>query len=230
MRARAMDFGSSSYLHGQRGSTGNPPTKEVANDSHNTTHQPLARVRAVGRRVLHDDHRSDDRQRLTAHDRPRSAFHPDQPAVGGDRLRAHVRWPAAVGWPRRRSAWPPACPDGRARPVHGRVAGLRARDQRGLPDRDPGHPRGRCGDHAARRPVDRDEHVPGGRRAQQGARDLGRARRRRCDRRADRRRASHPLRRMAVHLLPERPDRPGRTGAGTEDRAREPPGHRAPAL
>ena len=64
MRARAMDFRCSSYLHKQRGSTGNPPTKEAANDSHNTTHPPLARVCAARRRVLHDDRRPDDRQRL----------------------------------------------------------------------------------------------------------------------------------------------------------------------
>ena len=50
------------------------------------------------------------------------------------------------------------------------------------------------------------------------------------DRRADRRRDPHPLRRLAVHLLPERPDRPGRTSAGTEAHARESPGYRAPAL
>ncbi len=230
MRARAMDFGSSSYLHRQRGSTGNPPTKELANDAHDTTHQPLARIRAAGRRVLHDDRRPDDRQRLAAHDRPRSALHPDRPAVGGDRVRAHVRRPAAVGWPRRRSAWPPACPDGRAHTVHGRVAGLRAREERGLPDRDPGRPRGRCGDHAARRAVDRDEHVRRGRRTQQGTRDLGRARRGRRDRWADRRGTAHPLRRLAVHLLPERPDRGHRACAGAKDRAREPPSYRPSAL
>ena len=44
----------------------------------------------------------------------------------------------------------------------------------GVPDREPGGAGTGRGGHAARRPVDRDEHVPGGRRAQQGARDLGR--------------------------------------------------------
>ena len=43
-------------------------------------------------------------------------------------------------------------------------------------DRDAGGAGPRRRDHAARRPVDRDEHVQRGRRAQQGARDLGRAR------------------------------------------------------
>ena len=49
--------------------------------------------------------------------------------------------------------------------------------RRRLHDRSPGGPGHRSSNHAARRSVDRDEHVRGGRRAQQGARDLGRARR-----------------------------------------------------
>ena len=53
-----------------------------------------------------------------------------------------------------------------------------AGDRQRVPDREPGRAGDRRGDHAARRPVDRDEHVRRGRRAQQGARDLGRARRR----------------------------------------------------
>jgi Major Facilitator Superfamily len=39
--------------------------------------KPLARVRAVGGVVLHDDHRSDDRQRVTADDRSGPALLPD---------------------------------------------------------------------------------------------------------------------------------------------------------
>ena len=118
----------------------------------------------------------------------------------------------------------------RACAVHGGVAGLRARDRRGVPDREPGRSGSRRGDHGARRPLDRDEHVRGGRRAQQGAWDLGRARCRRRDRRADRRRASHPLRRVAVHLLPEHPDRRSRAGARTATRPRQPARHRPPEV
>ena len=70
----------------------------------------------------------------------------------------------------------------------------------------------------------------GGRRAQQGARDLGRARRQRRDRRAGRRRAADPLRRLAVHLLPQRPDRHRHARVGAADRAREPAHHRAAAV
>ena len=69
-----------------------------------------------------------------------------------------------------------------------------------------------------------------GRRAQQGARDLGRPRRRRRDRRRDRRRPSDPLRRLAVHLLPQRPDRRGRAAARSADRAREPARRRRGAV
>ena len=67
----------------------------------------------------------------------------------------------------------------------------------------------------------------GGRRAQQGARDLGRTRRRWRDRRCDRRGPFDPVRRLAVHLLPQRPDRRGRAAVGTADRARKPPRHGA---
>ncbi len=56
----------------------------------------------------------------------------------------------------------------------------------------------------------------GGRRAQQGARDLGRARRDRRDRRAAHRRADHPLSRLAVHLLSQRSDRHARARARPE--------------
>src|ERR1700733_10069957 len=45
-----------------------------------------------------------------------------------------------------------------------------------------------------------------------------------------RRRPSHPLRRVAVHLLSERPDRGRRAGARTQDRARQPTRHYAPAV
>jgi len=60
-----------------------------------------------------------------------------------------------------------------------------------------------------------------------GPRDLGRPRCRRRDRRCDRRRASDPLCGVAVHLLPQRPDRRGRAAVGAADRARKPARHGA---
>jgi len=59
---------------------------------------------------------------------------------------------------------------------------------------------------------------------------LGRTGRWRRDRRTDRRRRDHPLPRAAVHLLSGRPDRRGRTGARTTDRARQPARYDRPAV
>ena len=86
-------------------------------------------------------------------------------------------------------------------------------DDRLVPDRAARRAGTRRGDRPARGAFDRHEHVPRGRRAQQGARPLGRHRRERRDRRRDRRRTAHPLRRLGVHLLPQRPDRPRRAAA-----------------
>jgi hypothetical protein len=83
------------------------------------------------------------------------------------------------------------------------------------------------GDRAAGSTVDRDEHVLGGCRAQQGARHLGRHRRRRRHDRSDHGRTADPLCRLAVHLLPERADRGGLAAARPADRAREPARGRA---
>ena len=78
--------------------------------------------------------------------------------------------------------------------------------------------------------VDRDEHVPRRRRAEQGAGRVGRDRGQRRDGRGDRRRAADPLRRLAVHLLPQRADRRRGAAARPASRAGEPAGHRPPAL
>ena len=106
------------------------PDRWRSDDVHIPEYQSLARVRAAGGVVLHDGHRSDDRQRLAADDRSRSALQRDQPAMGGDRVRAHVRRLHAA----RRScggpARPPPDPDGRAFVVYGGVAGSRAVDRR----------------------------------------------------------------------------------------------------
>src|SRR4051794_26017348 len=75
-----------------------------SDDVHITKYESLARVRAVGGGVLHDDYRSDDRQRLAADDRSRSALQRDHPAVGGDGVRAHVRRLSAAGRAGRGSA------------------------------------------------------------------------------------------------------------------------------
>ena len=118
------------------------PERWRSDDVHIPEYQSLARVRAVGGVVLHDDYRSDDRQRLAAHDRSRSALQRDQPAVGRDRVRAHVRRLHAA----RRScggpARPPPDPDGRAFVVYGRVTRSRAVDRRAVAHRSEGRSRG----------------------------------------------------------------------------------------
>ena len=97
-----------------------------------------------------------------------------------------------------------------------------------VPDRRARHPGPRRRDHLAGRALDRHDHLRGGRRAQQGARDLGRARRRRRrGRRAARRRPDEVLR-LGVDLLHQRPGRRARVRARPALRAREP--LRAPDL
>ena len=76
---------------------------------------------------------------------------------------------------RRRPAWPQAHPHARARRVHRSLARLRTGDDRLAPDRDARSAGARRRDHAPGRAVDRDEHVPRRRGAQQGARAPGAA-------------------------------------------------------
>ena len=69
-----------------------------------------------------------------------------------------------------------------------------------------------------------------GRRAQQGARDLGRARRHSRHDRTDRRWDPHQVRRLAVDLLSERADRGCGTGARPADHPRQSARHHASAV
>ncbi len=181
----------------------------------------LARVRGAGGLVLHDDRGPRDRQRRAADHRPQAAHARIEPAVGRHRLRAHLRRLPAARRPRRGPAGAPPHPDGRSVLVHRVVAGLRAGDSGLLPDPDALPAGARRRDRPASRAVDRDEHVPRGCRAQQGARRVGRYRGERRDRRPDRRRAAHPLRQLAVHLLPQCPGRCGGAAAGPARRARK---------
>ena len=87
----------------------------------------------------------------------------------------------------------------------GRVARLRPRDIRGHADRRPRGAGRRRGDHLAGRAVDPHDHVRGGRRAQQGARHLGRDRRHRRRRGRAARRHPHRSAELVVDLLHQRP-------------------------
>ena len=104
----------------------------------------------------------------------------------------------------------------------GRLALLRTGDVGGRSDRDAGGAGARRRDRAPGGAVDRDEHVPRGRRAEQGTGRVGRHRGERRGRRGARRRPAHPLRRLAVHLLPQRPDRRGGVAARPAHGAGEP--------
>src|ERR671937_563159 len=184
----------------------------------------LARLRAAGGVLFHDDRRSHDRERCAPDDRAQAAFLGVEPAVGGDRVRADLRRLPAPGRARRGPPGTSSDHDDRARALHGRVARRGACDQRRVPDCDARAAGAGGGGGVAGGALDRDEHVQRGRRAQQGAWHLGWHRRPGRHGRADRGWICHPLRRLAVHLLPQRADRRGRFARGEADRSGEPPG------
>ena len=150
--------------------------------------------------------------------------------MGRDRLRPDLRRLPTSRRPRGRSARASPHPDDRPGDLHHRIARMRAGNHGHVPDHGPRSPGIRRGDRAASGLVDRHEHVPGGCRPQQGARRLGRHRRERCDRRPDRGRAADPVRRLGVHLLPQRPDRCRGDAADPATGPREPTGRSAPPL
>ena len=197
------------------------PTRRVRAESGPS----LARVRGAGCFVLHDGRGPRDRQRRVADHRPQAAHAGIEPAMGRHRLRAHLRRLPAARRPRRGPAGAPPHPDGRPVRVHRGVAGLRAGDSGLVPDPDALPAGARRGDRAPGGAVDRDEHVPRRRRAEQGAGRVGRHRSERRGRRRDGRRSAHPLRGLAVHLLPQCPDRGGGAAARPACRAGEPARH-----
>ena len=100
-----------------------------------------------------------------------------------------------------------------------RLARGRAGGDRGAADRRPRRSGPRRRDPLAGRAVDRHDHVPRRRRAQQGARRLGRGRRQRWRRRRAARRRADRLPRMGVGPLGQRADRNrGRRAGADADR------------
>ncbi len=142
--------------------------------------------------------------------------------MGGHRLRTDLRRLPAPRRPGRGPARtaPPA--HGRPGRLHHRIARRRCGHLRHVPDRDAGHAGARRRARAPRGPVDRDEHVHRGRRTQQGARHLGRGRRAGWHGWPPGWRHPHHLRRLAVHLLLQRPHRRSRPDPAPERGAREP--------
>ena len=191
---------------------------------------PLEGAGAAVHGLLHGHPRFRDRGRGAALDRRGPGVLGRGSAVGAERLPAQLRRSAAAGRARRRPAGAPPDVHRRHRPVR---AGL-ARRRTGGHERGAAHRARRAGrggrDHDPDRAVDRDDDLPGGRRAQQGARDLGLDRRHRRDRGVAGRRPDHRRPRLGVDLLHQRARRRrgGRAQPGAP--AREPRGGRAAAL
>ena len=145
-----------------------------------------------------------------------------RPAVGAERLRAHLRRPALARRTGGRPARAPSPVHDWCRALHGRVAPLRARLVAGGAPCGPRGPGRRRRDHDPDRPLDHLHDLSRGPRAQQGARDLGRARRHRRHRGVADRRPARRRPRLGVDLLHQHPPRPGRARAVARAPAREP--------
>ena len=164
----------------------------AGNGKHAIRAQALADSGDGRHRPAHDRPRPHDRERRAAVRAAVAALRHRGPAVGGDRVRAGVRQPAAA----RRAAGRPARPQGH---LHGRPGRLRLRVRRGRGVHQPRHagdgpglPGRLRGGHGAVRAVDPDQHVRRSEGPRQGVRRVRRDRRRRrlggpaAGRRADR--------------------------------------------
>ncbi|CAA9476647.1 MAG: Uncharacterized MFS-type transporter, partial [uncultured Solirubrobacteraceae bacterium] len=192
--------------------------------------QEVDRARAPRARAVRRRARRLHRQRGAALDRPRPRVLAGEPPVGRQRLHARLR---RLPPPRRPHGRPPRA----AAPVHRRPHPLRRRLAAGRlrADGGPAHrlPRAagpRRGAHLARRALHRHDALHRGRRAQQGARGVGRGgRRRRRGRRAARRRA-HGVPRLGVGAVRQHAHHHRRGGHRPPPARREPLGRREPPL
>ena len=167
--------------------------------------QSVARPVPGLQRAVHGHPRRDDRERRAAVDPGRPEHVGVGPAMGGQRLHAHVRRLPAARRARRRPPRPQTClPRGRGR-LHGRVVPERDRRLLDLPDRRPRPAGPRRGHDRPRGALDPDDDVPGGRAAHEGDGRLGRDRDRRRGRRAPPRRHPHRPLLLALDLLRQHP-------------------------
>ena len=141
--------------------------------------------------------------------------------VDRQRLQPQPRRAADPGRRDRRPARPGPVLRDRARAVRARLDRLRARDQRRRADRDACRAGRRRGAGAHPRAGAADRCLPAGA-SGRGGRPLQRRHRHRGRLRSARRRAGPERLRLAVDLLGQRADRPGRRTAGAEVRARGP--------
>ena len=182
-----------------------------------------ARRGAVRRRA-----RRLDRQRRAALDRPRPELLPGEPVLGRQRVHARLRRLPAARRAHGRPARPPPRLHRRPDRLRVRLAARRLRLQRRPADRGARPAGPRRGDPLARGALDPDHDLRRGRRAQPGARRLGRGGRlRRRRRRAARRRADR-VPRLGVGPVRQRPDRAVRGRDDLAPAAREPRDRPAP--
>ena len=144
--------------------------------------------------------------------------------MGDHGVRDHVRRVSVARRPDGGPAWTAAHLPRRPRALHARVAGLWPGVERRRVDRVTRGSGRRRGDHLAGRALDRHHDVQRGRGAEQGARDLGCARRLGRGRRCALRRDPDEVSGLGMDLLRERAR--GRAGVRVDapDRSREPRG------
>ena len=179
-----------------------------------TSSTPLQRTRTpsaapcsgAARRAADGHPRHHRREHRHAEPREGSAAQRLADQLDDHELLAGLRQPPALRWPRRRPArTPPPVPDGPRR-LHRLVPRLGARRHGGRALRGAGGPGPRRSDALPGSALDHHDLLPRPREGE-GARRLGRSRRRRCGDRRSRRRPSHRVRRLADDLLRQSPRR-----------------------
>ena len=139
-RKEPRSRGSSPVSATADGATGSRPhhrPSRLIRSRHDRARQPVARPRPRLPRAVHGRARRDDRERRAADDPAGPRHDGHQPAVDRQRLHADVRRLPPARRPRRRPRRPQEGLPRRRRPLHRRLAPLRARAGRDLADHDP---------------------------------------------------------------------------------------------
>ena len=182
----------------------------------------MACTGAHQRRAVHGRARYRNRQRRSSLDQGRPRVLAGEPAVGDQRLCARVRGLPSARRESRRPTRPPTRLRGRSRAVRRRLDRRRPRLERGVADRRPVAAGARRRGHLSRGPVDPDDDLPRGARAEHRARRLGSRRHvRRCRGSAPRRHLHRPAQ-LGVDLLHQRPGGDGGPRADAGPARREP--------